>query len=106
METLANRAFRAVASAEEVAAAFSATPPPPFWQLLKRAHAIVQPPLSKTKMLRLAGRVHRHRDDVSHGNPVQLNSAVIDAALDALGQLGSLLDPAVVGFLRARDAGP
>lgn len=101
METLVNRAFRAVAPPDEVATTFASSPATPFWQLLKRVRAILQLPISNTKILRLAGRVHRYRDDVSHGNPVALSADVVEDALDALKDLGALVDPAVVRFLRA-----
>jgi len=106
METFANIAFRSVGEAEEVDAAFAEAPPVPFWQLLKRVNTAVGSDLSNTKLIRLAGRVHRYRDDVSHGNPVDPDEVEVGRAVEALHELVWTLDSAVMVHLRGKSATP
>lgn len=111
METLIQRGFRWVAPEDDVAAAFPAQPdrdasadtprPWSFWRLLGRINRIIDTGRSTTELSNLASRVHAQRDDVSHGNEVDLTPESVDHALQALGELGSVLDPAIVTYIES-----
>ena len=106
LETLVNRAFRAVASDQDVASAFTESgtadaeaDPWTIWRLTTRLNAIVDLGMSNTELRDRIKDVNQYRNDVSHGNPVELASDQVKKSVDALGELGSIVDRKVVEHL-------
>lgn len=100
LETLVNTSFRALASKEEVAAMFAAKPAPGFRTLLREVNRRAPTGLSSSRLVSIANRVNVNRDDVIHGNPVELVRTRVEDSVDALGQLIDLLVPAVQAAAR------
>jgi hypothetical protein len=102
METLINLAFRAVHSAADVRAAFERNPGPSLYQLLRRVHATARVEGNPRRSAELARKVNLYRNDLMHGNPVQLDRARVVQGVEALMDLRSLVTAGVVQYLQNR----
>jgi hypothetical protein len=105
METLINSAFRAVASADDVDAAFANESPTSFWRLLKKVNELAGTGLGNKQLTNLAKSVNKYRNDVSHGNPVTIEPEEVSKAVEDLRALTATLDTAVAAHLAQRRGG-
>jgi len=102
METVINFAYRTVMPPDEVTKTFSGESSPPFRQLLKAINTAADTGISNSQLIKLADRVNRDRNNVSHGNPTSLSEEAVADAVQALFELQRIVEFSALVLLDER----